>query len=52
MEMDHTEHLAIKETLSETKQLAGELKISFHETLLIRQLVALRWLCETLAKRI
>ena len=49
MEMDQAELLAIKENLSETKQLSKELKIPLQETLLVRQLVALRWLCETLA---
>jgi len=42
MEMDKSEHLSIKETLSETKRLADELKISLQEALYVRQLVALR----------
>ena len=51
MEMDSNEHSAIKETLLETKKLAEKLQISLQEALLVRQLVALRWLCLELANK-
>ncbi len=44
MEMDHSEHEAIKETLEETKGLAKDLGIPLSEALLLRCLVCLRWL--------
>ncbi len=49
MEMDQSEYLAIKETLSETRRIAEEMQISLSEVLLLRQLVSLRWLCQTKA---
>ena len=47
--MDENEYSAIKETIDETRKLAEEMKISLSEALQLRQLVALRYLCQTKA---
>jgi hypothetical protein len=47
MEADQSEYSATKETLSESQRMAEELGISLTDTLLLRQLVQLRWLCQT-----
>ena len=45
MEMNGDEYQAVKETLNETKDLADELNLTLLETIQLRQLVAIRWLC-------
>jgi hypothetical protein len=47
MQMDANEDSAIKETLEETRGLAAKMEISLSEALQLRQLVALRYLCQT-----
>ena len=49
MEMDDSEYSAIKETLSETQRIAEGMDISLSEALQLRQLVAMRWLCQNKA---
>jgi hypothetical protein len=49
MEMDQSEYLAVKETLSESKKLSEELGISLTDVLLLRQLVCIKWLCHSKA---
>jgi hypothetical protein len=49
MEMDQSEYLATKETLTESQRLAKELDVSLTDLLLLRQLVQMRWLCQNKA---
>jgi len=49
MQMDANEDSAIKETLEETRGIAAKMGITLSEALQLRQLVALRYLCQNKA---